>query len=103
MTFEHPMPRVVSFSIVGAYQLEVGFDDGVVRHIDFLPVLKGELFGPLKEFAVFEGVRLDSEVHNLVWPNGADFDPADLHDWPEVKAEFIARANEWAAATNLDR
>ena len=91
------MPRVVSFSIIGPYKLEITFNDGVVRRIDFLQVLEGELFGPLKDLSLFEGVALDSEFYTLVWPNGADFDPADLHDWPEVEAEFIARAREWAA------
>jgi hypothetical protein len=91
------MPRVVSFSIVGPYQLEITFDDGLVRRIDFLPVLEGKLFGPLKDRVLFEGVTIDQDFHTLVWPNDADFDPADLHDWPEVEAEFVARAREWAA------
>lgn len=26
--------------------------------------------------------QIDPEVHTLVWPNGADCDPAILHDWP---------------------
>jgi hypothetical protein len=30
-----------------------------------------------------------------VWPNGADFDPATLHDWPEVCDELAARAQAW--------
>ena len=38
----HPMHRVVSFAIVGPHELEVGFEDGVVRRINFLPVLEGE-------------------------------------------------------------
>ena len=97
MTYSHPMPRVVSFSIVGPYQLEITFDDGVVRRIDFLPVLEGKLFGPLKDPDVFKGVTIDQDFFTLVWPNGADFDPADLHDWPEVEAEFVARARDWAA------
>ena len=96
MTFQHPMHRVRSFSIVGPYQLEITFEDGLVRRIDFLPVLEGALFGPLKDLALFEGVKLDSEGYTLVWPNGADFDPANLHDWPEVESEFVARAREWA-------
>lgn len=30
---------------------------------------------------VFNQVEIDPEVHALVWPNGADFDPETLHDW----------------------
>ena len=52
----HPMHRVVSFAIVGPHELEVGFEDGVVRRINFLPVLEGELFGPLKDLSVFNQV-----------------------------------------------
>ena len=40
------MHRVVSFAIVGPHELEIGFEDGVVRRINFLPVLEGQLFGP---------------------------------------------------------
>jgi hypothetical protein len=91
----HPMYRVVSFSIVGPHELEVAFDDGLVRRINFLPVLGGELFGPLKDLDVFNGVRLDPEGYTLVWPNGADFDPATLHDWPEIEADFVDLARSW--------
>ena len=50
---QHPMYRVASFSIVGPHELEVAFDDGLVRRINFLPVLEGALFGPLKDLALF--------------------------------------------------
>jgi len=46
---------------------------------------------------------LDREVHALVWPNGADFDPATLHDWPEHEAAMIALARRWAAAGRNDK
>lgn len=92
----HPMHRVTAFSIVGPYELEIVFEDGLVRRINFLPVLEGELFGPLKELTVFNEVCLDAEGYTLVWPNGADFDPATLHDWPEVEAEFVRMARSWA-------
>ena len=63
--------------------------------IDFRPVLAGKLFGPLRDAAVFASVRLDEEVHTLVWPNAADFDPATLHDWPQHAAAMAERARGW--------
>lgn len=92
----HPIYRVESFAIQGPYTLQVRFDDGVEQVIDFRPVLAGELFGPLCDLTVFNSVRLDPEVHTLVWPNSADFDPATLHDWPEHSPVLIARAKQWS-------
>lgn len=91
----HRICRVRSFSIIGPFALHLVFDDGIERDIDFLPVLAGEVFGPLRNPAEFNQVRLDAEVHTLVWPNGADFDPAVLHDWPEHLESMVARAREW--------
>lgn len=91
----HPVHRVTRFAIVAPYTLEVSFQDGLSRVIDLLPVLEGQLFGPLRDQAVFNQVRLDREVHTLVWPNGADFDPATLHDWPEVANEMRLMAARW--------
>jgi hypothetical protein len=78
----HPIYRVLGFEIVADYTLCVSFDDKTVRTIDFRPMLAGELYGPLRDLEIFNRVRLDPEVHTLVWPNDADFDPATLHDWP---------------------
>lgn len=91
----HAIHRVQSFIIAGPFTLRVRFDDGTEQIIDFRPVLAGELFGPLRDVAFFNRVRLDPEVHTLVWPNGADFDPQTLHDWPEHVTELSARANGW--------
>jgi hypothetical protein len=79
---------VQSFERVGLHVLRVGFADGSKQTIDFSPVLLGELYGPLSDPEVFGRVRLDPEVHTQVWPNGADFDPATLHDWPTVADEL---------------
>jgi hypothetical protein len=73
----------------------VAFADGTRQRIDFMPVLHGALFGPLRDLATFNAVRLDSEDGTLIWPNGADFDPATLHDWPQVKDELADRARDW--------
>ncbi len=94
----HPIHKVTGFGIVGPHRLRVDFADGMSRVIDFRPVLEGELYGPLRDFAVFNAVALDREAHTLVWPNGADFDPATLHDWPEHEAQMVALARRWAAS-----
>ena len=99
----HAIYRVTAFRIVAPYTLEVEFDDGLSRTIDFRPVLEGELLGPLRDRKLFDGVRIDPEIHTLVWPNGADFDPAMLHDWPAVSGELAARARGWAAGNGNRR
>ena len=91
----HPIHRVKSFVIEAPYTLRVQFEDQSEQVIDFKPVLAGELFRPLRDVTFFEQVRVDPEVHTLVWPNGADFDPATLHDWPQHAQAFAARAKQW--------
>ena len=63
--------------------------------IDFRPILAGALYGPLQDVVVFEQVRLDPEASTLVWPNGADFDPAVLHDGPAQRMAFVTQARQW--------
>jgi hypothetical protein len=92
---KHAVYKVTSFAIVGPYTLKVSFDDGMSRKIDFNPILQGELYGPLRDMRLFEQVMLDGEVHTLVWPNGADFDPATLHDWPSQPGEANSALENW--------
>jgi hypothetical protein len=94
---------VTSFNIIGPYTLVVSFGDGTEQRIDFQPVLRGALFGPLLDPSTFERVALDPEAGTLVWPNGADFDPATLHDWSAVRDELIARARTWPEPSTDDR
>jgi hypothetical protein len=95
MNMKHPIYKVRSVKVVAPYTLRVGFDDATEQVIDFRPVLAGELYGPLHDLAIFNQVRIDPEVHTLVWPNGADFDPSTLHDWPENVEAFTVHAREW--------
>ena len=64
--------------------------------IDFKPILTGEIYVPLQDELFFNQVEIDPEVHTLVWPNGADFDPATLHDWPKYLESMRALAKRWA-------
>lgn len=95
---EHSIYRVLRFKVVGDYGLQVEFEDGVERNIDLEPVLEGEIFGPLKDPRLFAQVELEPESHTLVWPNGADFDPETLHDWPKYAEQMKDMAERWAAA-----
>ena len=89
----HETCRVVAFEKVAPFTLRVRFDDNTSQVIDFQPVLKGDLYSPLRDSSVFNQVHIDREVHTLVWPNGADFDPGMLHDWPE-SGEALKRLAE---------
>ncbi len=81
--------------VLSPYVLRVQFDDETYQVIDFRPVLAGELYHPLRNLELFNSVRIDPEVQTLVWPNGADFDPATLHDWPLHVRALTARAKQW--------
>ncbi len=98
----HPIYRVVAFERVAPYSLRVQFDDQTEQLIDFRPILTGELYGPLRDPKLFNEVQIDSEVHTLVWPNGADFDPATLHDWPEHLSALLDRARRWEPVTTRE-
>ncbi len=93
---EHLICRVTGFEITGPYTLRIAFDDGVVREINFEPVLEGPMYGMLRDEELFKQVRIDAEVHTLVWPNGADFDPETLYNWPKYADEMKRMAERWA-------
>lgn len=99
---KHPIHFVQGFEQVGPRTLRVRFEDGKVQKIDFRPVLYGLVFGPLRDASLFNQARLDPEVGTLVWPNGADFDPATLYDWPQEGPLLAAKAREWEAAETSD-
>lgn len=99
----HPIVRVTGFEAIGPHRLVVHFSDRTRQDIDVRPVLYGDLFGPPQDLAFFNRVVLDSEVGTLVWPNGADFDPGTLHDWPNVGDELAARARTWGHRQAEDR
>jgi hypothetical protein len=92
----HPIYRIIACEQEGPYVLRLRFNDGLSRTIDFEAILHGEMYGPLRDPALFAQVSLDPEIHTVVWPSGADFDPATLHDWPEHEAAFRAAAQRWS-------
>jgi hypothetical protein len=94
----HAIHKICSFRIAGPYTLTIHYNDDFSNTIDFRPILRGPMYGPLKDIALFESVTLDQEVHTLVWPNGADFDPELLRNWHDYESELQARASTWQTA-----
>ena len=79
-------PRVIEARYVQRYTVFVRFQDGVEGEVDLQPRLYGEVFEPLKDPEYFRQFRVDSDLHTLVWPNGADFAPEFLYERAQIPA-----------------
>jgi hypothetical protein len=73
----------------------VKFDDESEQIINFEPVLYGEMWGALRDLTFFRQAQIDPIARTLSWPNGADFDPETLRNWPNYQEELAARAQAW--------
>jgi hypothetical protein len=87
----HSLQRVAEIKILGGHRLQIDFDDGKQETIDFSAILKGPLFGPLRDRKLFTQVQIDPIAGTLVWPNGADFDPDTLYHWDRAGPELEVR------------
>ena len=96
----HNICKVSDFEFTGDYSLLVRFEDGSSQNIDFKDILYGELYSPLKDPAMFKQVSIDPIAKTLVWHNGADFDPATLHNWDRIKSSFLSKAQSWVSTKN---
>lgn len=66
------MLKVVSVKYLHDYVLWVRFNNGAEGEVDLGSELKGEVFEPLKNKALFARVYLHPELRTVTWPNGAD-------------------------------
>src|ERR1035438_3737356 len=66
----HLISSVQDFEIIAACTLRVAFDDGKEQIINFEPVLRGELYGPLRDADLFRRGHLDLEGHTVAWRFG---------------------------------
>ena len=73
--------RVAALSILPDYRLAATFHDGTTGVVDLSAVTSGTELGiyePLKDHQYFAQARIELGV--VTWPNGADLDPAWMHD-----------------------
>ncbi len=70
---------VVEARHVHTYVVWLRFSDGVTGEVDLRARLRGRIFEPLKDVAMFSQLRVDPEIQTIAWPNGADFAPESLY------------------------
>jgi Protein of unknown function (DUF2442) len=71
------LPSVTKAKYVRDYMIEVKFNDGTKKVIDFQPWLTGPIFRPLKSKHYFKTFFIDGPT--IAWPNGADIAPETLY------------------------
>ena len=79
------LPSVTKAKYIREYLIEVKFNDGTKKVIDFGPWLTGPIFKPLKNKDCFKKFFVDGPT--IAWPNGADIAPETLYKAATVKAD----------------
>ena len=72
-------PHVIAARHLRAHILQITFNDGVVKQVDFSPYIqRGGVFAPLADEAFFGRFFID--LNTVCWPNGADVAPERLYE-----------------------
>lgn len=78
------LPSVIKAKYIEGYVIELTFDDGTQKSVDFSIWLKGPVFEPLKNISIFKKFFVDGS--SVTWPNGADIAPETLYKALDVKS-----------------
>lgn len=79
--------KVIKAKYIEGYKIEIKFNDGKTKIIDFKDQLWGEMFEPLKNIEYFKKFKLNP--FTIEWENGADFAPEYLYDFGESKKDKV--------------
>lgn len=82
---------ILRFEPTAPLTLKLYFADQTEQIINFEPVLRGVWLRPLRDPQYFQQVKLN-DTGNLAWPDGQDFNPEALHDWPQFEPLYLADA-----------
>lgn len=77
------LPSVIKAKYVNDYLIEVKFNDGTKKIIDFEGWLTGPVFKPLRNKNYFKKFFIDGPT--IAWPNGADIAPETLYEASAVE------------------
>ena len=70
------LPQVIEARYVSGYKIELVFNTGLRKTVDFSHWLKGPVFEPLRNRAEFRKFFIAGGT--VCWPNGADIAPETL-------------------------
>lgn len=70
------LPQVIEAQYVSGYRIEIVFNTGLRKIVDFSHWLRGPVFEPLKNRAEFRKFFITGG--SVCWPNGADIAPETL-------------------------
>jgi len=70
--------RVVDVEYIKDFTMRLEFNDGKRKTIDFLPLLKGKMYEPLKNRENF--IQFGLTDWTVEWYNGVDFAPEYLYE-----------------------
>lgn len=76
------MLRVTDVEYCGGYTLKLKFSDNIVKTVNLLPYLEGEVFGSLRDLSQF--IQYGLTRFTIEWANGVDFAPEFLYEIGET-------------------
>ena len=86
------MHEVKNALYIKGYIIEIKFEDGKKKRIDFKKFLYGEVFEPLNNLKKFKTFRIDKQLGTIVWDTGADFCPDFLYSYiEEIKESRVSK------------
>ena len=71
-------PKILSAVATDSRTLLIEFDNKKKRKYDITPLLKKEMFSPLKNSAFFKAVRVDQGGYAVVWDSNIDLSVYEL-------------------------
>lgn len=76
------MVRIKKVKYLSEYKLELLFNDGKTKIVDFENWINqgGFYILPLRDIKYFKKVMMDESNYTICWPNGADFCPDVLYE-----------------------
>lgn len=80
------LPRITDARYLAEHTIWLRFSDGAEGEVNLSAELYGEVFEPLRSTEYFKTFRIHPELHNIVWPNGADFAPEFLRSALRIAA-----------------